>query len=232
MTADPRPAPPEHAASFPKRNDAAIQAARLLEGCCCGDAYTFSCIESGMMPDKMCQFCRCAFALKVTQLHYTVPEHADRDAKKHVIYSGEHRAYWGANRSGYVDDLLGAGLYSRKEAESATEHCGPEKLISITSLLPLLSTVREGTVGELLLKAIVPPARTPESASGTAEPVAWLVKSGADYYSVPLTDEQDAKDTAASWESNGLDRPIVLVPLFLHPAAPPSVGDTPSAEPQ
>ena len=109
------------------------------------------------------------------------------------------------------------------------EHADRDALLKILDdHMNSSAMISEGEAADAILAAGF--ARTPERASGTAEPVVWLVRSGADYYSVPLTDEQDAKDTAASWKRDGLERPIVLVPLYLHPAPPPSVGATPAPE--
>lgn len=49
------------------------------------------------------------------------------------IYSMEHHAYWGPNRSGYYTDGLAAGIYTFNEAYEATNHCGPEKGITFRS---------------------------------------------------------------------------------------------------
>jgi len=43
------------------------------------------------------------------------------------IWSREHRAWWGGEYCGYVEDTLAAGVYRFTEAYSATAHCGPEK---------------------------------------------------------------------------------------------------------
>ncbi len=36
----------------------------------------------------------------------------------YLIWSFEHRKWWGANGRGYVDDVVYAGHYSRKQAEA------------------------------------------------------------------------------------------------------------------
>lgn len=46
-----------------------------------------------------------------------------------LIWSGEHNAYWGPDRSGYYD-RSGAGAYSFEDAYRYTAHVGPEKRIS------------------------------------------------------------------------------------------------------
>ncbi len=51
--------------------------------------------------------------------------------EKFVIWSGEHSAYWRANRCGYTHEIASAGRYTRAAAEDATGHCGPEKRIEI-----------------------------------------------------------------------------------------------------
>lgn len=48
-----------------------------------------------------------------------------------VIWSGEHRAYWRANASGYTTILEAAGIYNRDDALAVTGGCGPEKKIEI-----------------------------------------------------------------------------------------------------
>lgn len=63
----------------------------------------------------------------------TPGEHVTVTATKEpvAIWSGEHNAWWRANRSGYCTDPVAAGLYSLADAISATHHVGPEKRISI-----------------------------------------------------------------------------------------------------
>lgn len=58
-----------------------------------------------------------------------------------VIWSGEHRAYWRANASGYCADIRDAGAYRRAEAERLTRHCGPEKRIEIRPVQMVTITV-------------------------------------------------------------------------------------------
>ena len=48
-----------------------------------------------------------------------------------VIWSGEHRAWWRANKRGYTTDPATAGRYTLPEAVYETNHCGPEKKIRI-----------------------------------------------------------------------------------------------------
>lgn len=48
-----------------------------------------------------------------------------------AIWSGEHRAWWRANRCGYTNALEAAGVYSLADAIDATHHVGPEKQIEI-----------------------------------------------------------------------------------------------------
>ncbi|MEM1182175.1 MAG: hypothetical protein AAGM22_27755 [Acidobacteriota bacterium] len=52
------------------------------------------------------------------------------------IFSREHRAYWGSDRSGYFADPASAGEYTFAEAWRATWHCGPEKGIVFRQCLP------------------------------------------------------------------------------------------------
>jgi hypothetical protein len=50
--------------------------------------------------------------------------------KMHVlIWSGEHRAWWRPNCSGYTTEREMAGLYDLVDAWASTKHCGPEKQI-------------------------------------------------------------------------------------------------------
>ena len=53
------------------------------------------------------------------------------DGTNCVIWSGEHRAYWRANGSGYTTILEAAGIYSRSDALARIGGCGPEKKIEI-----------------------------------------------------------------------------------------------------
>lgn len=50
------------------------------------------------------------------------------------IWSGEHRAWWRANRCGYTASVEAAGRYSLADALDATCHVGPEKQIVIDDL--------------------------------------------------------------------------------------------------
>lgn len=52
------------------------------------------------------------------------------------IWSGEHRAWWRANRSGYCSDVAGAGVYPFEDAWQASQHCGPEKQIAYAAYDP------------------------------------------------------------------------------------------------
>lgn len=45
------------------------------------------------------------------------------------IYSGQWRAFWRANASGYTGDLSQSGVYTLADAWRRTSHCGPEKQI-------------------------------------------------------------------------------------------------------
>jgi len=72
-------------------------------------------------------------------------------------------------------------------------------------------------------------ARTPESAAGTAEPVAWAVVDGSGSVREAhgrkwLCERGIEVPGLRSYEPN---EPFTVQPLYLHPAPPPSVGDTP-----
>jgi len=60
-------------------------------------------------------------------LHWPDPERSELV----VIWSGEHSAYWRDKGCGYVQELLGAGVYTRAYAEQRTSGCGPEKMIEL-----------------------------------------------------------------------------------------------------
>lgn len=46
-----------------------------------------------------------------------------------LIWSGEHRAYWGSDGCGYYDRAQ-VGIYEFEDAHRRTRHCGPEKQIA------------------------------------------------------------------------------------------------------
>jgi hypothetical protein len=69
-----------------------------------------------------------AVRLRNFQLH---PDRAAKYAGQAVrIWSGEHGAYWRANRSGYTTSRLMAGTYAFQDALAYSRHCGPEKRIA------------------------------------------------------------------------------------------------------
>ena len=47
------------------------------------------------------------------------------------IYSAQHGAYWCPDGHGYTTDPEQAWITTREEAEHATGHCGPEKMIEL-----------------------------------------------------------------------------------------------------
>ena len=53
------------------------------------------------------------------------------------IYSGEWKAWWRKNSSGYTYNKEEAGLYSLSEALDNSGHCGPEKKISYFFVNPV-----------------------------------------------------------------------------------------------
>lgn len=92
-----------------------------------------------------------------------VPEGGERD--EWLIWSGEHNAWWGPNGGGYTmrgepEGLMGAGVYTRAEAEKWTRACGPEKQIKPIPLADMLAKypARDGTVRARLRR---PPGESP-----------------------------------------------------------------------
>lgn len=47
-----------------------------------------------------------------------------------LVRSGEHHAWWRAERQGYTTHRPSAGRYAFTNAHEASRHCGPEKAIS------------------------------------------------------------------------------------------------------
>lgn len=74
------------------------------------------------------------------------------DGEPWVIWSHEHRAYWRAERRGYCDFLIGAGVYSEEEAKAiATEVSrDPSKQNEARSLASELAPASTGTIGAYL----------------------------------------------------------------------------------
>jgi hypothetical protein len=52
------------------------------------------------------------------------------------IWSDEHGAWWRPDAAGYVDDVLGAGVYVFEDAMAHTGHCGREKKIRLEKVTP------------------------------------------------------------------------------------------------
>ncbi|MHB9879143.1 hypothetical protein ACSMXM_05715 [Pacificimonas sp. ICDLI1SI03] len=79
-----------------------------------------------------------------------------------LIWSGEHHAYWRPNSAGYCTDGLGAGLYSRAEAERIVRGCDAEKKVQIREiptdapiirdLLAKLETARDDAIEAVAIK--------------------------------------------------------------------------------
>jgi len=63
-----------------------------------------------------------------------------------LIYSGEHRLYWGANAHGYTPHRDLAGSYTIGDAYARTRHCDPEKLIRFVRL-----TLTTPTLGDMVM---------------------------------------------------------------------------------
>lgn len=90
-------------------------------------------------------------------------------AEGFVIWSGEHGAYWREGGHGYTTAFLGAGVYSREEAERRIGGSGPEKRIEIRPISRDLGAMNlRGSVAELLLQRAIRAAPAPP---GTAAPV-------------------------------------------------------------
>lgn len=79
----------------------------------------------------------------------TPGEHVTVAATKEpvAIWSGEHNAWWRANRSGYCIDPVAAGLYSLADAIKATHHVGPEKRITIVDApTPAIRSAKQDSI--------------------------------------------------------------------------------------
>ena len=79
-------------------------------------------------------------------------------------------------------------------------------------------------------------ARTPESASGTTEPVVWAIQDNTGAIGRPTLEYGELSEVVKYANSEDADideierQPHTIVPLYLHPTSPPSVRDTPSPE--
>jgi|GEM_PF-1502114 len=56
--------------------------------------------------------------------------------QKVLIWSGEHRCWWGPKGSGYTNRLGEAGVYLFDDAWKRSSHCGPEKKIEYHTIPP------------------------------------------------------------------------------------------------
>ena len=65
------------------------------------------------------------------------------------IWSGEHRQYWRPEAQGDTSVLSNAGIWTRRDAERLTKHCGPEKRIELRLVL------------DTIKPAVADPARLP-----------------------------------------------------------------------
>jgi hypothetical protein len=54
---------------------------------------------------------------------------------KIVIWSSEHGRFWRKNAAGYSAALDSAGRWTLDEAKAQTEHCGPEKQITLLQII-------------------------------------------------------------------------------------------------
>jgi hypothetical protein len=54
----------------------------------------------------------------------------ERGETPFVVWSNEHRGWWGPGRCGYVFDLRDAGIYSRAEAEDICERQESETAVA------------------------------------------------------------------------------------------------------
>lgn len=77
---------------------------------------------------------------------------ADGEREPWVIWSHEHRAYWRAERLGYCDFLIGAGVYSEDEAKALAAEVSrdPSKRNEARSLTSELARASTGTIGAYL----------------------------------------------------------------------------------
>ena len=76
--------------------------------------------------------------------------------------------------------------------------------------------------------------RTPECASGTAEPFAYTIIDNDDFAvsSILWHEKLPAENECAVFNDvRGYLGPFKVAAIYLHPAPPPSVGATPSPEP-
>lgn len=66
---------------------------------------------------------------KLTLVH--ILKHPEKRLRfKNVrIWSGEHKAWWGANYCGYTVDIQSAGVYTMENAWNKTKHCCKKKKI-------------------------------------------------------------------------------------------------------
>lgn len=55
---------------------------------------------------------------------------AKLQGKRVLIWSGEHRLWWRADRSGYTVHRAAAGIYAFEDAWRASQHCCPRKQIA------------------------------------------------------------------------------------------------------
>ena len=78
-----------------------------------------------------------------------------RSTEDYLIWSNEHRAWWGVARWGYVRDVDVAGRYSREEAISICQDALPSAShVGVISEVP----VRVADLEEVLKDVIVPKA--------------------------------------------------------------------------
>lgn len=71
---------------------------------------------------------------QLTQQHLLKNPEKLANFNKVIIWSGQWKAWWRVNGSGYTDNIKLAGIWSISEAWKRVNHCGPEKHIVLQSI--------------------------------------------------------------------------------------------------
>lgn len=69
----------------------------------------------------------------------------ERGETPFVVWSNEHRGWWGPGRCGYVFDVRDAGIYSRAEAEDICYRAGPGSREIPNEIMQRLDDARRST---------------------------------------------------------------------------------------